>query len=667
MSSSTITSSSNGSAGSGNRSYLYMGVSMAILVIGGVIWYLTRTRGDTDASTNTDQTTSSSNVGRQMGTGVTGPTGPTGPRGFQGPAGGPTGPMGPQGLIGVTGATGPTGSKGLDGVTGPTGATGPVGLRGFIGEMGPTGSTGPTGPTGIGITGPTGPDGPRGLMGPIGATGATGPAGVTGPAGGPPGPPGPAGGPTGPLGPVGPPGATGLQGLSITGPTGSTGSVGPTGPTGARGLDGVTGPTGAGFFIDSTGTLGLFSPNGSRSADYQIQRFISWSGYGKAVPCFSITTLDGLYGAAFCTLTIAGTQFNNPAFAHVYEFMIQGSGTNAIFQSSASNVTFFPNTEIFNGCSLLASRITQAPTSDSASRTLIVRQCTSGRVTTLCVGGASSSGEITATLDVLAGGGGSLKFRVDIANSTPNASELRLGERIYPGQFIQSPNNSVRLFYQGDGNLVLYNQSTGAALWSSGTSSTSPGFATLDLDGRLKIYNSNSTTPSWTLGNAGENVLRLLNDNTMVMFSYNMTTGPAGPSYVFVSPKPRETFNVRRNGAYSLTREAARLACDEYGASLATYTNVSDAQKQGAEWCAAGWTNVWNIPIWGTPNTTNTIFPMQRSGIAGCGNAGVNEMAAPNGLGDATCFGIKPLQGWNRTNDLIFPFNDNTKVWSQHK
>src|SRR5262249_15142828 len=61
---------------------------------------------------------------------------------------------------------------------------------------------------------------------------------------------------------------------------------------------------------------------------------------------------------------------------------------------------------------------------------------------------------------------------------------LGANERLNPGEDLHSPDRRYRLVYQTDGNLVLYN-SGGGALWSSQTSGTSAGFATMQEDGNF--------------------------------------------------------------------------------------------------------------------------------------------------------------------------------------
>ncbi len=47
-----------------------------------------------------------------------------------------------------------------------------------------------------------------------------------------------------------------------------------------------------------------------------------------------------------------------------------------------------------------------------------------------------------------------------------------------------------------------------------------------------------------------------------------------------------EVFNVSRN---NYTYDEAKAMCKAYGAKLATYNQIEDAYKSGAEWCNYGW------------------------------------------------------------------------------
>jgi hypothetical protein len=67
---------------------------------------------------------------------------------------------------------------------------------------------------------------------------------------------------------------------------------------------------------------------------------------------------------------------------------------------------------------------------------------------------------------------------------------------------IVSSNGRFQFVYQGDGNVVLYDNNTGEALWASGTDGTTVGDARMQRDGNFVVYNSEST-PVWASGTSG--------------------------------------------------------------------------------------------------------------------------------------------------------------------
>jgi hypothetical protein len=87
-------------------------------------------------------------------------------------------------------------------------------------------------------------------------------------------------------------------------------------------------------------------------------------------------------------------------------------------------------------------------------------------------------------------------------------------------QVIASNNKCFQLVMQTDGNLVLYKQSTGRALWSSGTYNVGASKTVMQGDGNLVVYNS-VDQPKWnsrTNGNTGA-FLILQDDGNLVIYS----------------------------------------------------------------------------------------------------------------------------------------------------
>jgi Matrixin/PKD domain len=126
-------------------------------------------------------------------------------------------------------------------------------------------------------------------------------------------------------------------------------------------------------------------------------------------------------------------------------------------------------------------------------------------------------GTVTATVTVTDSRGASASSSVSITVTA--ADRLLSGARLISGQYIQSPNGGYRLIYQGDGNLVLYNTTTNAAVWWTGTTGT-PGQFILQTDGNLVIYNSASSALWFTATPGNSNTFfAIQNDGNVVLYT----------------------------------------------------------------------------------------------------------------------------------------------------
>ena len=83
----------------------------------------------------------------------------------------------------------------------------------------------------------------------------------------------------------------------------------------------------------------------------------------------------------------------------------------------------------------------------------------------------------------------------------PGAGVLAPGATLQANGAVASEDGRYSLTYQGDGNLVLYDESR-VALWATGTAGTDPGFVAMQGDGNLVVYDSSGTPvwASWTDG-----------------------------------------------------------------------------------------------------------------------------------------------------------------------
>ncbi|HSX47567.1 MAG TPA: hypothetical protein VLF63_02220, partial [Patescibacteria group bacterium] len=96
---------------------------------------------------------------------------------------------------------------------------------------------------------------------------------------------------------------------------------------------------------------------------------------------------------------------------------------------------------------------------------------------------------------------------------------LNNGEYLYPGEELFSPSLAYRLVLQKGGNLVEYD-STGTAIWASGTNGQSIAYLTVQGDGNIvlrDIYGVAQWTP--TTQGLGGNRLQLNDDGHMVVYA----------------------------------------------------------------------------------------------------------------------------------------------------
>jgi hypothetical protein len=90
---------------------------------------------------------------------------------------------------------------------------------------------------------------------------------------------------------------------------------------------------------------------------------------------------------------------------------------------------------------------------------------------------------------------------------------------ILPGGSILSDNGQFRLTYQSDGNLVLYDVSSGLGLWSTGTAGTQPGRVPMQGDGNFVVYDA-AGVALWASGTSGNPnaYLQVHDDGRLVIY-----------------------------------------------------------------------------------------------------------------------------------------------------
>jgi hypothetical protein len=124
------------------------------------------------------------------------------------------------------------------------------------------------------------------------------------------------------------------------------------------------------------------------------------------------------------------------------------------------------------------------------------------------------------------------------------------------------------------------------------------------------------------------------------------------PTYTDESYNLSEVFAVKG----PLTQTEAQAKCTSYGATLATYDQVVEAQKAGGGWCSWGWIAD------DASRTSNKAFPVQATDP--CYNDSPStKVRLEDGSSEthgANCYGVKPAM-----TDEILPFSSTR--WSQSK
>jgi hypothetical protein len=89
------------------------------------------------------------------------------------------------------------------------------------------------------------------------------------------------------------------------------------------------------------------------------------------------------------------------------------------------------------------------------------------------------------------------------------ADTLQVNEQLSQGQNLESSNGAYRFNFQSDGNLVLREQSSGSALWSSKTNGQNGTKLSMQSDGNLVLYTA-SNSAVWDSGTNGTGVTRFV-------------------------------------------------------------------------------------------------------------------------------------------------------------
>ena len=117
----------------------------------------------------------------------------------------------------------------------------------------------------------------------------------------------------------------------------------------------------------------------------------------------------------------------------------------------------------------------------------------------------------------------------------------------------------------------------------------------------------------------------------------------SGPDEIAPVPEIKlkeQVFHVPGN---KYTYDDAGAMCKAYGGRLATYSEVENSYKNGAEWCSYGWSDR-QLALFPTQKDTWNYLQNIEGHENDCGRAGINGgyIANPDVRFGANCYGYKP-------------------------
>ena len=118
-----------------------------------------------------------------------------------------------------------------------------------------------------------------------------------------------------------------------------------------------------------------------------------------------------------------------------------------------------------------------------------------------------------------------------------------------------------------------------------------------------------------------------------------------------------QVFNISNN---IFNYDDAEAVCKAHGSELATYQQVVDAYRNGAEWCNYGWSQN-QMALYPMQDDTIKDLNQDPESLGMCGSAGVNGGYFENGdaLFGVNCYGTKPEpKDRERTRDIPMSIQD---------
>ena len=118
---------------------------------------------------------------------------------------------------------------------------------------------------------------------------------------------------------------------------------------------------------------------------------------------------------------------------------------------------------------------------------------------------------------------------------------------------------------------------------------------------------------------------------------------PGSPQEIAPVPEIKIKEQVYHIPGNEYTFDNATALCKAYGSRLATYSEVENAYKNGAEWCSYGWSDR-QLALFPTQKDTWNYLQKVEGHENDCGRAGINGgyIANPDVRFGANCYGYKP-------------------------
>ena len=98
------------------------------------------------------------------------------------------------------------------------------------------------------------------------------------------------------------------------------------------------------------------------------------------------------------------------------------------------------------------------------------------------------NGRLIRVCNALPGDGERTDYALDAADNRQNYANVKTDIAIFPNSGVHSGDGRFELYFQPDGNLVLY-RNDGSSLWSSSTVGSGATQAYFQSDGNLVLYN----------------------------------------------------------------------------------------------------------------------------------------------------------------------------------